>query len=80
MKTYVKPEINFENFKLSTHIASCAMDMNSADVKACSAIADTECGYPSGVVLFVEGNVSCAATIDDYCYTNGTSGFNLFNS
>lgn len=81
MKPYVKPEIHFEEFELSTHIATCSLDMsNSASKDSCSATGDSDCGFPENVQFFTGTNDKCNAPIEDYCYTNGSGGFNIFNS
>lgn len=37
MKKYVKPELFYENYELSQHIAACHWDLNSADRGSCTA-------------------------------------------
>lgn len=83
MKKYVKPDLYYENFELSTHIATCAWDMsNSKSKEECSAQADEEfCGPGFGEVLF--NNNKCTITeelVENYCWTNGSVGANVFNS
>lgn len=83
MKQYVKPELYYENFELSAHIAACAWDMKDfKDVDECSAVSDDDnlLGYPGGMRLFNNEEVCLDGPIDDYCYTNGESGLNIFNS
>lgn len=82
MKKYVKPDLYYEDFQLSVHIAACAWDMsNSSSPEVCSAISDADntLGYPADVVVFTNKSL-CAAEPEYYCYTNGTEGFNIFNS
>lgn len=83
MKQYVKPELYYENFELSEHIATCAWDMaNSTDVKTCSATGDEAFGYLPGLIRFIDGNNLCTTIMEgeDYCYTTGGAGNNIFNS
>ena len=85
MKTYVKPELFYESFELSQHIAACAWDVkNAATAEVCGAVSDGEWeGMPSGLTLFNSGNSNCNVNIEnfeEYCYTNGESGNNIFNS
>lgn len=83
MKVYKKPEIYIETFTLSKHIAACAFDMtNSTDKETCSAVGDSDFNVPN-IVLYTESNNNCTEKDSDwtiYCYTNGTSGYNTFNS
>lgn len=83
MKKYVKPEIVYENFELSSQIATCALDMNNqSDENSCSAIPDsTYTGeeWTDGPVFHNE--TVCAVTkYDNYCFTNGSDTMNVFNS
>lgn len=82
MKSYVKPELYFESFELSQHIAACALDMpHSRDVNVCWAEFDSGYGYPDGVRVFMSQSIGCQITdFEDYCYTNGSSGIGIFNS
>ena len=86
MKVYVKPEVRIEKFNLSKHIAACAFDMsNSKNKDECVAVGDAvgeKFGVPN-IVLFSDNNTSCIekdSVWNMYCYTNGTSGNNTFNS
>lgn len=83
MKSYVKPELYFESFELSEHIAACALDMRSSrNVNDCWAEFDSsENGYPEGARVFMSPSIGCQITdFTDYCYTNGSSGIGIFNS
>lgn len=82
MKKYVKPDLFYENFELSQHIAACAWDMsNSTSVDTCSAVSDSTWGVPEGIHAFNEGVTSCTdGPLESYCYTNGSSDVNIFNS
>lgn len=82
MKKYVKPDLYYENFELSTHIATCAWDMTNLKSKEeCSAQADEEFLGFNNVSLF--NNERCDIgdpDYEDYCWTNGSVGANVFNS
>lgn len=88
-KTYMKPEIMFEDFTLTTNIAAgCEVqDVNASTINSCGLDF-------SGVPVFIEGMTGCAGGIevpdpnntgdgqDPYtsiCYHN-PSGTNVFNS
>ena len=87
-KTYVKPEIMFEDFTLTTSIAAgCEVqDTNKATINSCGLDF-------SGVTVFVEGMTGCAGGVEvppimdndgqdphtGICYHN-PSGTNIFNS
>lgn len=84
-KTYVKPEIMFESFTLSTNIArDCEGEPVNNATKG-------TCGIPGsgGDFLFTDGVSGCTIDwkgltgVDDYnglCYHNPTDNNNLFNS
>lgn len=82
MKKYIKPELFYENFELSQHIASCAWDMsNSKNVNECYAESDPEWGLPNNIFAFNKGVAGCEnGPLESYCYTNGSSENNIFNS
>ena len=78
-KTYIKPEILFEDFTLSTNIAA------GCDTKIDTTARD-QCGYEfGGMVLFLTGIAGCSdvitdGTYDGFCYHNPSNLNNLFNS
>ena len=86
MKKYVKPEMFYERFELSEHIADCGWEMNSQSVDKCTA--DPDLAYGAGTLagailqtyvgykLFASTNGSCTLNFDNeeiYCYHNGTN-------
>ena len=84
-KTYIKPEIMFDSFELSTNIAgSCDEKLYTPN--------NTSCGYvPEGYdkAIFITGISGCEEKHDDgngdgdyngLCYHVPTTGYNLFNS
>lgn len=84
-KTYVKPEIMFENFSLSTNIAG------DCEGPAVGNPARGTCGIPGSgpnMNLFSEGIggtngchiISEDSPNDEFCYHNPTEYNNLFNS
>ena len=88
MKKYVKPEIYFESFQLSQHIAACGWDMsNAVDVKQCTSNGDNQDVYSENDFIaaygpvFVDVNASCVTKHEAYCYTNGSNdAIRVFNS
>ena len=82
MKKYVKPDFLYENFELSQSVAACSLDMsNSVDVNSCTATPDSSMSGMDGLTLFANGNDACTYTgLEDYCLTNGSDGFSVFNS
>lgn len=79
-KTYTKPEIMFEDFKLSTNIAA------GCETKTSTPSLD-QCGYavPGVGVIFIQGVNGCTKKIESgefngLCYHNPTELNNLFNS
>ena len=78
MKKYVKPELFYERFELSQHIADCGWELKHAD-GSCKANPD-EKHWGSGALtdmgtLFTTA-LSCDNKTDagyqNYCYENGT--------
>ena len=85
MKKYVKPEVFYEQFELSKHIADCAWELTSATKDTCSAAADPD--YLPTLVsnnLFMSSDYGCALipgdNYSDVCYHDGTAGANVFAS
>ncbi len=81
-KAYSAPDILFESFTLSTHIAG---DCEPPYVNA----TEGACGVPGtgGVMLFTVGLGDCTSpgpdtyeTNDGFCYHNPSDDKNLFNS
>lgn len=83
MKKYVKPELFYERYELSQHIADCAFELNQGDVSTCSAVMDLDFsvtnGIPTGVKYFA-GASDCQVTPQIYCYTNGAPSVATFVS
>lgn len=86
MKTYEKPQIFFESFEVSQHVAACGWDMsNSVTPENCSAVGDSVDFTNPPITIFVEGNSQCLISKDPqlYCYENSTddeSTMRVFNS
>lgn len=87
MKKYVKPELFYERYELSQHIADCGWELKDPEGNltwgqggACKAYPDSKKwgeGYTE--TLFTEG-IGC--TIDsrvsqDYCYQTGSGGMKV---
>ena len=83
MKKYVKPELFFEQFELSQHIADCAWELLTPTKDTCSATSDLDI---LGVLpnLFMNENNGCALIPGDnyqqICYQDGAQGANVFAS
>ena len=85
MKTYEKPQIFFESFEVSQHVAACGWDMsNSVTPENCSAVGDSVDFTNPPFTIFVEGNNKCLFKFDSgqFCYENSTddSTMRVFNS
>lgn len=76
-KQYVKPELYFENFELSTSIATCTAITTLLSK-------ETSCAYNDGVeVIFLVGNDNCQTTDDGtgkYCYDVPNGENTVFSS
>ena len=89
MKKYVKPELFYEHFELSTQVAACEFDHRGTltDKNTCTFTQDD-----TDIVLFIEANTLCVWTPEEMgivgsggdCYYTGgsetTPGLGLFNS
>ena len=79
-KAYTKPEIVFENFSLSTCIASCEVKTNTPSAMQC-AYGETE----FGLSIFLDTVSACESWVQDganntFCYNVPVGTYNLFNS
>lgn len=75
MKKYVKPELFYEHFELSTHIANCKFEpFDQEEPTNCQFIGDVDSEW-AGVIAFAN---DCAMKID--CYYPGVDGVNTFDS
>ncbi len=78
MKTYVKPDLYYENFQLSTHVAACYYDMtNQSKPESCHATVDM---LGDDFFVFIAEDACGFTAVEDYCYTNGSDDMNIFNS
>ena len=85
MKKYVKPELFYEHYELSQHIADCAWELTNSTKDTCSAQADPD--YLLDFVnsdLFMDSNNGCALipgkNYHAFCYHDGAQGVNVFAS
>lgn len=81
-KPYVKPQLFYEDFELSQHIAACGWDMSNTKKKEdCEALGDVTEGNMA-LLLFLD-TPRCEivpADIENYCYEVGTGPNGVFNS
>lgn len=75
MKKYVKPELFYEHFELTQHIAACGWNMQSADVNNCHAVPDKTGVWGDGfdVKLFAVAGVCEYTKWEDFCFESGAS-------
>lgn len=89
MKKYVKPELFYERYELSQHIADCAWEYNRLYAQnACPAVADQQ-KLPNFQNLFTSA-LGCHYKTDatdgtgsgyqNYCYEDGADGIRVFAS
>lgn len=79
MKSYVKPQLYYENFELTQHIAGdCGVVMNQWDLENCKTGSFTIMD-PSLDKLF-ETSEYCEDYAQGYCYTNSTNMVSIFQS
>ena len=73
MKKYVKPELFYERFELSQHIADCQWELKFAN-GVCIAEADPDYMGNDMLPLFASSNTNCGTPADEtqnYCYQPG---------
>lgn len=85
MRKYVKPELFYEHYELSKHIADCAWELTHSNKEECSAVADPDyISEYSGMNLFMDSSNGCVlipgVNYDAYCYHGGSGGPNVFAS
>lgn len=76
MKKYVKPELFFERYELSQHVANCVLELGPTDSYTCS-VESVDAGY--GMEMFMDAFISgenCVVDGEALCYQNGTMGDN----
>lgn len=83
MKKYIKPELFYEPYQLSVHVADCGWELQSGDPNTCVAFSDQS---KWGIVdtLFTS-RINCNNKADTggfqlYCYENGSDGLKVFKS
>lgn len=82
-KNYSKPEIMFEDFSLSTNIASCSIKIEGHSQGACAYTIYDEFGGEDKVFLSEMGACSYKEVDGDYngiCYHSFADDKTLFNS
>ena len=80
MKKYVKPELYYENFELSQHIASCYITLSYATAEVCQGVAGGVKPIFTSASCSNEGEIVNAGDLASYCYSNGTGVFTIFLS
>ena len=79
MKTYVKPELYFESFELSQHIAACDLRLeHGMGQQNCAVNPHKDGSSPFFGSLetefagaFIDSTMNCTQKCEVYCYTNG---------
>lgn len=79
MKKYVKPELFYERFELSQHIASCSsLQFNFDNETDCKLREDNDFGIDPEKAF---GDYdSCTTVIEGYCYFNASGDSIVFSS
>lgn len=79
MKNYVKPELFYERYELSQHIADCAWEYKNATGDGCDLVADLNQIGDEGT-LFNDGCSIPLSKYEEYCYQNSADNLNTFVS
>lgn len=86
MKKYVKPELFYEHFELSQHIADCGWEMKNGGVQtfdkasSCVAYADPNYwgeGYTETLFTTANGCSIDSSVYQEYCYEAGSGGIKV---
>ena len=85
MKPYIKPELFYERYEVSQHLADCAWEFQYGDENTCRATADPNIlGTVGNPVLFMSAATLCdpveVQEFFHYCYQNGSAFEILFMS
>lgn len=84
MKKYIKPELYFESFTLSQHIADCAWELTNTTKETCTAAPDQKFLQGETAVMFTDSTSACmlipGKNYQDYCYTTGNDLARVFQS
>ena len=87
MKKYVKPELFYEHYELSQHIADCAWEwQNLTTESVCVATPDPDSNplWFEGMLYQLFANAAVCTLLSeaysDYCYQGGAAYANLFKS
>lgn len=79
MKNYVKPELHFESFELTQHIAGdCGVIMNMKNMQGECATGTFEFGETYDSLFEAQG--VCEDYAEGYCYTSSSVMVGIFNS
>ena len=81
MKRYIKPELFYERYEVSQHLADCAWEFRLAtDPSSCKATPDPA-KLPGLPAIFLDAGVGCELTdvteYENYCYQNSAAGIKL---
>lgn len=84
MKPYIKPELFYERYEVSQHLADCAWEFQLAsDPNTCKATADPA-KLPGLPAIFLDSGKGCVFTdvkeYENYCYHTSADGITLFKS
>lgn len=79
MKEYVKPELYYESFELSQHIAGCYLELKNLDVNNCAA-SGTVGKYTLDSWFVPNVTSGCTVEPEGYCYTNSFQSLTTINS
>ena len=83
MKAYVKPQLFYERYELSQHIADCTWNMTvNGDGDKCTGNAADK-GYPADWFVFSSSNSACTVSNDilgAYCVMASTTSKVIFTS
>ena len=82
MKAYVKPQLFYERYELSQHIADCTWNMTLKDTDGCIGNAADK-GYPADMFVFSSSNSACTVSSDilgAYCVMASTTSKVIFTS
>lgn len=81
MKPYVKPELFYESFELSQHIADCAWELQAANENVCYAVGDEDFNLDPYMHIFQNSSDICVVgPPEGYCYYSASNAIGLYAS
>lgn len=80
MKKYVKPDLFYENFQLTSSVAKNCSTIVGPTTHSCVVYGGEVPGFDSGDILFAGDNSGCLFDPEIYCEYTADDSFGIFHS